>query len=197
MGGYWTGITISREQWIRANELARVRDLGNTVKFRLQSYDTALPDRHNLIIAIESLIHAPDPKHTIRNLADMMESSGRLIIVDDMPIDEVDACDIDVLSEFRRAWRCPVAPTATEWIRIAASAGLRLVARQDLSHLTRPRPEADLDAALADLSSRRDHKAGRGFPRLSDAEIGGIHLERLLGRGKMRYMMLVFEKPRG
>jgi hypothetical protein len=29
---------------------------------------------------------------------------------------------------------------------------------------------------------------------LSDAEIGGLHLERLLRRGTIRYIMLVFEK---
>ncbi len=45
--------------------------------------------------------------------------------------------------------------------------------------------------------SRRSpaRRRGAGFARLSDAEIGGLHLERLHRRGTIRYTMLVFEQP--
>ena len=59
----------------------------------------------------------------------------------------------------------------------------------------KPRAESDLDAAFADLSSQAGEKASIGFARLSEAEIGGLHLERLHRRGTVRYTMLVFEKP--
>jgi hypothetical protein len=146
------------------------------------------------MVAIESLIHSPDPAVTLTNLASSLDAGGRLIIVDDMPVHWVADVDAKFLAEFKQAWRCPQTPSAEAWKDLAQSRGLRIVAEQDLSHLLKPRSEADLDAALDDLSSQRAEKIEQGFARLSDAEIGGLHLERLLGRGTIRYKMLVFEK---
>ena len=149
-----------------------------------------LPGRFNVVVAIESLIDSPDPAHTVANLAAAIDPGGRMIIVDDMPVDDVADSDMEFLAEFKRCWRCPVAPGAAGWIAAAGAAGLRLVGRNDLSGLMKPRAEGDLDAAFADLSSRFGEKASAGFARLSDAEIGGLHLERLHRRGTIRYTML-------
>ena len=193
-GGHWTGITISQEQWTQATGLAKARSLQDAIDFHLLSYDTALPRRFNVMVAIESLVHSADPKVTLTNLVSSLDAGGRLIIVDDMPVARTSEADEPFLAGFKQAWRCPIAPSAQAWTDIAKSCGLWLVAEQDLSHLMKPRPEADLDAALDDLSSQRVEKTGQGFGRLSDAEIGGLHLERLHRRATVRYMMLVFEK---
>jgi SAM-dependent methyltransferase len=192
-GGRWTGVTISEQQWRAAQGFAKARGVSGAIDFHLMSYDADLPGRYNVIVGIESLIHTADPAATIRNLAGALDPGGRLVIVDDMPVEAFPKSDGRLLAEFKRAWRCPVAPSAEGWIAAAASAGLLLLARHDLSHLLKPRPEADLDAALEDLSSQREAKTQQGFSRLSDAEIGGLHLERLMRRSSMRYVMLVFE----
>jgi SAM-dependent methyltransferase len=192
-GGHWTGITISQEQWTYANGIAKARGLDGAIDFRLMSYDEALPGRYNVMVAIESLIHSADPSSPLKNLVSSLDNGGCLIIVDDMPVDRVAAADAGVLADFKRAWRCPLALSASGWTTLAQSAGLRLLEERDLSHLLKPRQEADLDAALDDLSAQRAEKAENGFGRLSDAEIGGLHLERLLRRGTVRYVMLVFE----
>ena len=194
-GGHWTGVTVSPEQWLSAKGIAKQRGLDSRVDFHLSSYDAALPGRYNVIVAIESLIHATDPAHTIANLAAVIDPGGRLILIDDMPVDAVPERDRAYLAEFKRCWRCPVAPSAAGWIVAAGAAGLHLVSRKDLSHLMQPRDERDLDAAFADLFSQAGQKAGIGFGRLSDAELGGLHLERLHRRGTIRYAMLVFEQP--
>jgi SAM-dependent methyltransferase len=193
-GGHWTGITISKEQWTYANGIAKARGLEGAIDFHLLSYDEPLPLRYNVIIAIESLIHSADPAVTLDNLVASLDPGGRLIIVDDMPVDAVEQADAGYLADFKRAWRCPLALSAKAWIELARSCGLRLVEERDLSALLKPREEADLDAALVDLSSQRAEKTKNGFARLSDAEIGGLHLERLLRRGTIRYIMLAFEK---
>ncbi|MBX9774156.1 MAG: methyltransferase domain-containing protein [Xanthobacteraceae bacterium] len=193
-GGQWTGITVSPEQWTRAKGIATARGFDHRIDFHLTSYDAPLPGRFNVVVAIESLIHSSDPAHSIANLASAIDPGGRMIIIDDMPLDDVPASDTELLAEFKRCWRCPVAPSAPGWIAAAAAAGLRLVAREDLSHLMKPRAEDKLDAAFADLSSQAGEKASAGFARLSDAEIGGLHLERLHRRGTIRYTMLVFEQ---
>ena len=193
-GGHWTGVTISREQWSYANSIAKARGLENAVNFHLISYDEPLPGSFNVIVAIESLIHSADPTFTLINLVSSLDPGGRLIVVDDMPVHHISEPDAKVLADFKQAWRCPLALSAEAWKNIARLRGLQLVAEHDLSHLLKPRPEPDLDAALDDLSSQRSQKIEQGFSRLSDAEVGGLHLERLLGRGAVRYMMLVFEK---
>src|ERR1700733_729988 len=182
-GGRWTGITISQEQWTYANGIAKARGLDRTIDFHLMSYDDALPGRYNAIVAVESLIHSADPSFTLNNLVASLDAGGRLIIVDDMPPDDINDADAKILADFKRAWRCPLALSATGWTALARSSGLSLVEEQDLSHLLKPRPEPDLDAAFDDLSSQRAEKTSRGFGRLSDAEIGGLHLGRLLRRG--------------
>jgi hypothetical protein len=130
----------------------------------------------------------------VGNLAAALDPGGRLIVIDDMPVDTVPARDRALLADFQAAWRCPVAPSAAAWTAAAEAAGLCLIERRDLSDLMKPRPEPDLDAALDDLTSQRADKTRQGFARLSDAEIGGLHLERLLRRGSVRYVMLAFEK---
>lgn len=193
-GGHWTGITISPEQQICAATLARARGLEAMVDFRLQSYDAPIEGRFNVMIGIESLIHAADPGHTIANLAAALDSRGRLIIVDDMPVEAVPARDAEVLAQFKRLWRCPVVPSADSWIDLAGKAGLRLMHLRDLSPLMRPREETDLDAAFAAISASAGEKAGTGFARIPDAELGGLNLERLYRRGSMRYVLMVFER---
>ena len=193
-GGHWTGVTISPEQWTRAKGIASARGFDRRIDFHLSSYDAPLPGRYNVVVAIESLIHSADPAHTVANLAAAIDPGGRFILIDDMPIDPVPAGDLESLAEFKRCWRCPVAPSAEGWIGAASAAGLRLVGRNDLSGLMKPRAEHDLDAAFADLSAQASGKASAGFARLSDAEIGGLHLERLHRRGTIRYTLLAFEK---
>lgn len=193
-GGHWTGVTISPEQWTSAQSIAKARGFEHRVDFHLSSYDAAPPGRFNVVVAIESLIHSPDPVHTIANIAAALDPGGRFILIDDMPVIAVPESDKAFLAEFKRYWRCPVAPSAAGWIAAAAVAGLRLAKHKDLSHLMKPRAEADLDAAFADLCSQAGDKAGAGFARLSEAELGGLHLERLHRRGTIRYTMLVFEK---
>ncbi len=193
-GGRWTGVTISQEQWTYAKGIAKARGLEGMIDFHLMSYDAALPGRYNVMVAIESLIHSADPSFTLHNLVSALDAGGRLIMVDDMPVDRINAADAAVLADFKRAWRCPLALSAKAWTELARLSGLRLLAEEDLSQLLKPRPEPDLDAALGDLSAQRAEKTRQGFARLSDAEIGGLHLERLHRRGTMRYIMLVFEK---
>lgn len=193
-GGHWTGITISPEQWANATGIAKARGLENRIDFQLLSYDAPLPDRYTVVIAIESLIHSADPARTVANLAAALDPGGRLIIIDDMPVDSVPEADRSFLADFKRFWRCPVAPSAKGWIAAASAAGLRMIAQHDLTHLMKPRAEPDLDAAFADIAAQAAQKADAGFARLWEAEIGGLHLERLHRRGMIRYMMLVFEK---
>ena len=95
-GGHWTGVTISPEQWTSAKGIAKARGFDSRIDFHLSSYDAPLPGRYNVVVAIESLIHAADPGHTLANLASAIDPGGRLILIDDMPVDPVPARDARV-----------------------------------------------------------------------------------------------------
>lgn len=193
-GGHWTGVTIAPSQWQRATQQAQARGLERSVEFLLQSYDAPLPGAYNTVIGIESLIHSPDPSRTLQNLAAHMTKGARLLIVDDMPMPSLSAQDAQLLQDFKQMWRCPVAPSAQEWIAIARAQGLKPVAEHDLTAMMRPRSEEQLDIALRELQAQQAQKAQQGYALLAEAEFGGVHLERLHQRGAVRYMLLVFEK---
>lgn len=192
-GGHWTGVTIAPSQWQRATQQARARGLEASVEFLLQSYDAPLPGEYNTVIAIESLIHSPDPARTLQNLVAHMAKGARLMIVDDMPVSNLTAQDALLLEDFKKMWRCPVAPSAQIWTSLADAHGLTKIAEQDLSAMMRPRNEAQLDEALQGLRAQQAQKEEQGYGLLAEAEIGGVHLERLQQRGAIQYMLLVFE----
>ena len=115
------------------------------------------------------------------------------MIVDDMPVSNLTAQDALLLEDFKKMWRCPVAPSAQIWTSLADAHGLTKIAEQDLSAMMRPRNEAQLDEALQGLRAQQAQKEEQGYGLLAEAEIGGVHLERLQQRGAIQYMLLVFE----
>lgn len=196
-GGTWHGITISPIQVQRATAEAAARGLSNAVTFAEQSYDDPLPGPFDLAIAIESLIHSTDPAASIANIAASLAPGGWLVIVDDMPEPALTPRDQADLATFQRMWRCPVAPPAPAWRAALAAAGLTLAHESDLTPLVLNRPEAELAAPLARQRRRAAWLAPFGLALREQADIGGMTLELLQGRGAMRYRLLAARRPLG
>jgi hypothetical protein len=87
-------------------------------------------------------------------------------------------------------WRCPVAPPAPAWRAALTAAGLTLAHETDLTPLVLYRPEAELAAPLARQRRRAAWLAPLGLALREQADIGGMTLELLQGRGAMRYRLL-------
>src|SRR4029453_12219333 len=72
-GGRYDGITLSADQRARAEREALRRGVADACRFHVRSYDDDLralaPDGVDLVIAIESLAHAPDPPRPLAHLA--------------------------------------------------------------------------------------------------------------------------------
>jgi SAM-dependent methyltransferase len=194
-GGSWHGVTLSATQVAVAERLAAERGLSDRLRFARQSYDAPLPARYDAVVAIESLAHSPDPAASLRNLAAHLRPGGVLVLVDDMPREAPPAEEAAMLAEFRRFWHCPVLPPAARWRALLAAEGLALLHERDLLPLTRPRTEAELDAAWADLSAALPAKRAQGFGAVAEGELGGVLLERLMRRGAMRYRLMVAARP--
>jgi SAM-dependent methyltransferase len=196
IGGRWLGLTLSAVQARRGAEEAARRGLSDRVRFRTASYDIPLEERFDLVIGIESLIHSPDPARTIATLAGALRPGGHLVMVDDMPEPGPHPPPVAAdLATFSRMWRCPVAPTRAGWVAAMRAAGLAPVAERDLSPLCVPRDPAALAAPIARMARRVRWLAPLGLALRSQAELGGMVLERLIRARAVRYRVLAARKP--
>jgi len=192
LGGDWTGLTLSEAQRLRGGAAIEAAGLADRVRIRVQSYDMPPPGPFDLIIGIESLIHSAAPAATIALLASALAPGGHLVMVDDMPEEDLPPEPARRFALFRRYWRCPVAPPSGGWVRAMEAAGLTLVRERDLSPLLQVRSVAQAAPRLGELQ-RWSARLRRmvGLDVRAEAEIGGIMLETLQTEGFVRYRLLV------
>ena len=200
LGGHYCGITLSPTQAARATAEADRRGVSEACRFAVRDYDTDLRDLEptglDLIIAIESLAHAPDPAATVARLGSLLRPGGRLLIVDDVPRDRLPYDDPDYLG-FRQGWLCPTVASDATLATALARAGLRVCHDEDLTPLMPRRGTVQL-ALLAGLSRGagavlRRTPAGVLFGALH----GGLMLERLYRRELVRYRLVIACAPLG
>jgi SAM-dependent methyltransferase len=191
LGGRWHGLTISRRQCAVGRSVAHRDGVADAITFAYRTYDDPQTHGYNLVYGIESLIHSADPACTVANLAGALRPGGTfIIIVDDMPIDDVPPALAGDLAQFKTLWRCPVMPSASRWSAHLEAAGCDVVERRDLSALMRPRAEADVARAIDEVGRRRRWRDRLGLRRVGEAETGGLLLERLGRERAVRYMMI-------
>lgn len=196
IGGRWLGITISTVQLRRAQMEAEKRGLGGRIRFKLQSYDEPLNETFDLIIAIESLVHSADSSATVANLASCLAPRGYFLLVDDMPVEPIPQELAGDVEEAKRMWRCPVMPSESGWRAAFEAAGLAVMRSEDLSGLIYHRPMEEMTRLIG-----RDRRRARllgwlGLGVISEANVGGLLLERLAVQGAMQYRVLVGRKCR-
>jgi len=182
IGGTYDGLTLSGVQARVAAREAKRR--GIDAHFHLRSFDERIEEKYDAIIAIETLIHAPDLARTVRNLASALLPGGKLLVVDDMPDGDVPAYDTALLAQYwsSRAW------SIEEFRRAFVDAGLRIDAEEDLTAGVRSRDAATL--AKVEQRYRRLYRIPLAPARaVLSAYIGGVAIERLYATGVMRYRL--------
>jgi SAM-dependent methyltransferase len=194
VGGAWHGVTVNKRQVEVARRSFAGLGLDGALTVARASYDDRLPARYDLIVAIESLVHSADPARTIANLAGALMPGGLFVIVDDMPVEPFPSAFAADLEGFKTGWKCPVLPSETGWTGHLARSGCETTASHDLTPLTRPRSEAEIAAGLAEVARRGRWRDRIGLKLVSDAQRGGLHLERLLAARAVEYRMLVARK---
>lgn len=195
LGGDWTGLTLSPEQAARGNAALARAGLAERARVLVQSYDAPPPGPFDLIYGIESLIHSADPAATLAGLAQRLAPGGHLLVVDDMPEPDLPPEPAERLAQFKRDWRCPVAPDREGWIAALRAAGLEWVAERDLNPLLQVRGMEAVAPRLAEV--RRKSRLARwlGLGVRAEAEIGGLLLESLQTEGWVHYRLLVAKRP--
>ncbi len=197
VGGNWDGITISRRQVRVAQRNIERLGLSAAIGVSLASFDGPLPEeRYDAVIAIESLIHSTSAARTMRRIAAALKEGGVLVLVDDMPASNVPAHLRADLDAFKRHWRCPQMPRADEWCEHLCHAGCEIAVVKDLTDLMRPRSEPETREALDELARKRLWRDMLGLALVSDAQEGGLRLERLVREKAVNYTMIVAQKKR-
>lgn len=198
LGGRYTGITLSGTQCTRATAEAARRGLTDVCLFAVRDYDADLTDLVpagvDLIVAIESLAHAPDPAATIGRLATRLKPGGRLLLVDDVPRDTLAADDPD-FAGFRAGWLCPAVATDATLTVAFARAGLVVCHDEDLTPRVPARRAATLAALLTAARAASAVLAPTPAGVLTGALLGGLRLERLYARRVVRYRLVVVRRP--
>ena len=193
-GGEYHGLTLSETQRARAHREAQRRGVARDCRFHRRSYNRPLgdlvPGGADLVIAIESLAHSADPRLTLANWAAALRPGGRLVVVDDVPIDTLTDSDED-FAGFRAGWQCPAIARREAIASSLAENGLTLEREVDLTTLVRERSEAELERLVWINRRARALLAWTGAGQLIDSLHGGLMLERLYRRGVMRYRLVL------
>ncbi len=193
LGGEYHGLTVSPTQRAHAEREARRRGVAAACHFHLRSYDDdpggILPGGAELVVAIESLAHSPDPVRSIANLARALRTGGRLVVVDDVPDDGLALTDDD-FAAFRAGWRCPAIARRGVLLGALSEAGLTVDTEHDLTPLVALRDPHALERLTKNNRRWRMLVGWTGAAELIDSLYGGLMLERLYRRGLMQYRLV-------
>jgi SAM-dependent methyltransferase len=196
VGGRYDGLTLSKVQVDVGERHARAQGIADACRFHRRSYDVALDPDYDAIVAIESLIHAPDLKRTIANLAGGLRPGGVLLVLDDMATGDLDAARPADAAVVRANWGCPGKfPGDADFRAAIEGAGLRVVAEEDFSPLMRVRAERLLARQERILARLKRAVPLAPVRTIASAFLGGVALERLHGSGDVGYRLIVARRP--
>lgn len=188
------GITLSTQQAHIAEQLAR--ENGHVGRLQVLCGDflqTQLPQA-DLLIAIESHVHAPSLPDFLAAAAQSLAPDGVLILVDDFlrhPEAQLPPSQQRLIERFRRGWRLGHLSTLSALDRAAANEGLEVVKQMDYS-------------ASIKLDRRRDRVLRWLAPGLAAAGaerwpicanmIGGDALTQAYRQGLMQYALVILRR---
>lgn len=186
------GVTLSATQAATANDAAARAGLSGTVHAAVCSYDTPPAGPFDLVVAIESLAHSPNPGASVHALASTLAPGGALLVVDDMP--EAGAESTSDLERFRSGWQCPVLWSRSSYLEAFGREGLVLEDELDLTADCRPRSPLRI-SALMGLNRVVRLVPSDGLRQVMDSHFGGLALERLTRTGLLHYRLLFARRP--
>ena len=189
------GVTISAEQVSIAQAHAQTRQLQDRCLFVRSDFTLPMTlPQADLVIAIESHVHAADAAAFLTAARRHLRPEGVLIIVDDLlerPQDTLSAAHHRLVAAFKRGWRLGHVPDRNGLVDHAAKIGFTAVSNTDLTPLLRLNRWRDI--ALRGVGPVAD-QLGLSRQPLFGNMIGGNALTESYRAGIMRYSMVVLRK---
>jgi SAM-dependent methyltransferase len=196
----WSGVavTLSPVQVARAQRSFARAGIADGCAVVLADYvDVPESGPFDVAIAIESLVHCPQPAAFFREAARLLRPGGRLLLCDDLLSSRAVTvallpAEALCLREFARGWLAPAQQSVASLDSLASAAGFRVVANDDLTPLLRLMPGAGrrvVRAALGELL----RMSGLDLPIVSGLG-GGLALQLALARGLIEYRWICLER---
>jgi tocopherol O-methyltransferase len=187
-----TGITLSPVQARIAT--ARFRTAGHADRLRCLAGDySAVPndvEPADLVFAIESFVHAPDPAAFLSQCHRLLRPGGLLVIADDVLRAAPTDAARRAIARFKSGWRVNTLLSADELEHLASAAGFAHVRTADLTpfvEIRRPRDRV-VHGVLALI----------GWLPLENTRlaylVGGSALQTALAHGWIGYDLAVFRR---
>jgi cyclopropane fatty-acyl-phospholipid synthase-like methyltransferase len=191
--GEYHGFTLSKYQKKIATREAKRRGISHNCHFYLQSYSESINIKFHAIVAIESLVHSHNLVTDIGNLSRALLPTGKLVIVDDMPLDErvLQTKEYEMLQKY---WFLSGLPTGNNYLKLLEQCDLKIISDLDLTPHLHFSPDLSLENRM-----RRTEFFIRILPIESmriflRTHLGGFALQKLYRKGKMNYQLIVAEK---
>ncbi|WP_020526733.1 SAM-dependent methyltransferase [Flexithrix dorotheae] len=182
------GISISKKEIEFANSWRAKENLKGEVEFRETSFDAPLKTKFNKIIAIESLKHSEQIKHTMENLADAISQNGKFIIIDDFL--EIPS---PIATKQKQLWNANGFVSLKEMIALLEENKAFEVVTYDLTSQVIQRPFSKLIFMLFWVRNIRFFAFGK-FRLNLDIYLGGLLLELLYHKQQASYIAIIATK---
>lgn len=190
------GVSISPTQVRLATQRAAALHLGEHCTF-VEADFMHLPcaPRFDFAVAIEALVHAPDPARVLAQAAAALRPGGYLLICDDFLADapvpnQLHEYADEWIRTFRRGWHANGLMSRSDAVALAQQAGLQLIGERNLTpDLRLAQLPVPLGQPLFQIERRLPH--GSAFV---DSMAGGLALQYCLRFGIINYCWLVFRK---
>jgi SAM-dependent methyltransferase len=187
LGGSYLGLTLSHGQASAATRLAE--SLREPVEILVRSYDDPPPGPYDLMVAIESLAHSPDPERTLTALARVAAPDALIVIADDMPRPE--ASRSPDLARFKSGWQCSELWSAERYRQALSAHGASILVDRDLTPEYQPRSLRRIGRLERLNRALHVMVPSAGWRAVMDSHYGGLALERLYQEGLMKYRLLI------
>ncbi len=195
MGGRYYGLTLSPVQLRVARREARRRGIDRDCRFCLASYDQYRPSESlDAVVAIEALIHSPDLPATLRHFSCLLKPGGKIIVADDFFTDGVDGERDRDAADLCRYWHLTRLPEAGIFRRFFRENGFELEAFEDLTDRVPILSRNTLRRMAGGYSVLRYILPFPPIRAVLSAQQGGVALQRLYQKGKVRYLLMVARK---
>ncbi len=183
------GISLSSREVHSANQSALRMNLAASCEFRVHDYALPLNEKFDVIIAIESLKHAPDLKRTLANLSGHLKSGGQFIFVEDFYIPNKVSASLG--KTFLEKWSVSDLYDEAYYTDYLSELGLKPLKTQDFTSMIYKK-RAWTTRAKITTTHLASHFLKGEKKELSHIYEGGLIMDYFYNKGAFEYKLVSF-----
>jgi cyclopropane fatty-acyl-phospholipid synthase-like methyltransferase len=188
-GAQVTGISISKEQIIRAAAHAELAGMADRVTFQhANAIELPFPaESFDAVIALESLIHVPDREQVLGQIRNVLRPGGRLVLTDFYERTPIPAAKLPAVQRYLRDFLFTIVQPG-DYIPLLQNAGLRFIEILDISAQSVRQTFTHLSAQLTEEQRKLGTEFGADMvDKFNPANMIDVH--------EFGHLLIVAERP--